>query len=1543
MADPQATSGPPPAGNATYAPFPETFCREALWDRAYTWDTDNPQFTPCFQKTVLVWIPCVFLWLMLPFQSYRILSSHFKIRRWTWLSIAKTTFSLLLFVLAVMDMSYVAHQWNTVEGRGLPDVDLIAPLIKAATFLLSVFFIYTDKRSARPSSAILFLFWLLILVESVVLFQERIRHAQQNGIHHHFLFVTTMLYFPITLAQFVLSCWAEYFPEREHGGLIPCPELFASFPNRLAFGWFTGLARLGWKRPLVQADLWDINPGDRTQVSTNKLEKYWRHEMVEFTGPRHKEPSLLLALAKTFWLPVLLSGILKLGNDIFVFVAPQILQLLIGFTTDKNAHSWKGYFYAVVLLFASFGQTIILAQYFHMSMRIGMHIRSAVIATVYRKALRITSAAKRSSTVGEIVNLMSVDSQRFMDLMAFLHLLWSSPLQMALAIYFLYNQLGPSVFAGLGVMILMVPINAVIASKTRALQIAQMKEKDGRIKLITEILNGMKVLKLYAWEESFLKQILGIRDHELETLKKAAYLSAFSSFTWILSPFLVALVSFATYVLVDEKNVLDSQKAFVSLSLFNILRFPLSMLPMVITSVVQAKVSVERLTKFLKNEELDPENVKMIPADDNSNSAVTVTQGSFSWGKDDPIVLRDINLDVKQGKLIAVVGQVGSGKSSLIAAMLGLMERRSGNVTLKGSISYVSQQAWIQNLTLKENILFGKPLDEARYKRVIEACALAPDLEMLPGGDQTEIGEKGINLSGGQKQRVSLARAVYSGADVCFLDDPLSAVDAHVGKHLFENVLGPKGLLAGKTRILVTHGISFLPQTDLVVVIDEGTISEVGTYQELLQKKGAFAEVLRTYLQEEIEAEDDPDAIAIKQQVLQEIGDQPPDHARAQRTASITSQTSNSSLRKIKQQLSRVSRQDSKKSNLSPRKSMSPEKEPEKNGGPAAKAGAGGPRAGLVGAETSETGSVKWNVYMMYLKHMTYGASFVIILFYAAFNGVAVGTNVWLGEWSNDSYIPERRNSTEWRDYRLGIYGALGAIQGIFVFMSALVLAYGQIRASRNLHQNMLVRILHAPMAFFDTTPLGRIVNRFSKDVDTVDTMLPMNIRMWLNCVFSVLSTVVVIIYSVPLFATVILPLGIFYYFVQRFYIATSRQLKRLESVSRSPIYSHFQESVTGTMVIVATKQTERFIHDNENRVDTNNASYYPNIASQRWLAVRLESVGNLIVFFAAFFAVITRDWKDADGKHWVDPKDMGLAVSYAMTVTQTLNWMVRMTSELETNVVSVERIKEYTEIPMEADWIIDGKRPPQNWPQTGAIDFNDYQTRYRPGLDLVLRGVKANIQPREKIGIVGRTGAGKSSLTLALFRIIEPAGGSIVIDGIDIFTMGLHDVRSHLTIIPQEPVLFSGTLRLNLDPFNAYSDEDVWMALENSHLKRFVSSLPDGLQHAVAEGGENLSVGQRQLICLARALLRKTKILVLDEATAAVDLETDDLIQRTIRDKFADCTILTIAHRLNTIMDSTRIMVLDQGKIKELDSPENLLRDRNTIFYGLAKDANLA
>ncbi|XP_063922509.1 multidrug resistance-associated protein 1 isoform X6 [Zophobas morio] len=1491
----------------------DKFCGSTFWNSSLSWHTNDPDVTKCFEKTVLIWIPCVFLWTFSSLEVYYILHSKKRDIPWNWVNVSKLLGTAVLFVLTVTDLVTSINSASSSDS-GVSNVDIYTPIIKLLSFALSAVLLVYNRKYGLCTSGLQFLFWLLTAVCGAVQFRTEVRGSKEDLPESQYAYISYLIYYPVVLIMLFLNCFADRpprhseYPKLQH----PCPEENSSFLSRLLFSWFDPLAWRGFRRPLVDSDLWDMKHEDSAREVVPMFEKHWRKVLQKSeSSTKKKQASILPALVKAFGPTFVFGALLKLIQDLLTFVSPQILNLLIQFVKNSE-EQWKGFFYAGLLFVTATIQTIVLSQYFNRMFVVGMRIRTALVSAIYKKSLKVSNKARKESTVGEIVNLMSVDAQKFIDLTAYINMIWSAPLQIILSLYFLWDILGPSVLAGLAVMIILIPINGYIANKVKVLQIKQMKNKDERVKLMNEVLSGIKVLKLYAWEPSFEKQILKIRGKEIQVLKEAAYMNAGTSFIWSCAPFLVSLVSFGTYVLVDENNVLDASKAFVSVSLFNILRFPLSMLPMMISNLVQAMVSIQRINKFMNAEELDPTSVTH---DSSETAPLVIENGSFNW--DDDPTLKNINLRLEKNTLTAVVGSVGSGKSSLVSAFLGEMDKTSGRVNTLGSIAYVAQQAWIQNASLRDNILFGKSFDKALYDKVVEACALTPDFAMLPAGDQTEIGEKGINLSGGQKQRVSLARAVYANSDIYFLDDPLSAVDSHVGKHIFEQVIGPEGLLKHKTRVLVTHGITYLPQTDKIVVLKDGEVSECGTYQQLLDKKGAFSEFLLQHINEVEEDEEELDALknqlsgtAVSEEISKKLS-----RHRSRVSESVSETGSDQTSLSLQRQKS----VDSADRSLRHRSSSveEPKKPPVKGDK-------------LIEVEKTETGSVKWSVYKHYLKSIGLFLTFATIFLNMLFQGFSIGSNVWLGVWADDNVTDSGT-----RDFYLGIYGALGLGQAVAVLLSALTLFIGSLNGAQLLHQLLLSNILRVPCTtFFDVTPVGRILNRFSKDVDTLDNILPMTIRGWITCFFSVLGTLVVISYTTPIFISVIVPIGILYYFIQRFYVATSRQLKRLESVSRSPIYSHFGETITGVQAIRAFREQDRFIRESEHKVDVNQVCYYPSIISNRWLAVRLEMIGNLIIFFAALFAVLGKDQ---------NPGLVGLSVTYSLQITQTLNWLVRMTSDVETNIVAVERIKEYGEAPQEADWEIPNKSPPSTWPDSGKVEFSKYAVRYRPGLDLVLKGVNFSIQGGEKVGIVGRTGAGKSSLTLALFRIIEAAEGEILIDGVNIAGLGLHTLRSRLTIIPQDAVLFSGSLRMNLDPFDKHTDEEVWTALEHAHLKSFVKGLTAGLYHEVSEGGENLSVGQRQLICLSRALLRKTKVLVLDEATAAVDLETDDLIQRTIRSEFKDCTVLTIAHRLNTIMDSDRVIVLDQGKIVEFDSPPNLLKQHQSVFHSMCKDAGLA
>ncbi|XP_053903187.1 multidrug resistance-associated protein 1-like [Malaclemys terrapin pileata] len=1270
------------------------------------------------------------------------------------------------------------------------------------------------------------------------------------------------------------------------------PEANASFFSKITYSWYSRIITLGYKKPLEREDLFELNESDSPYTVCPNFEKHWRKELLKATkglkAPYDKEvisekasfqkPSLLYPLWQTFRFLLIKVAILKVAADILAFMSPQIMKAMITLCENHSDLHWKGYGYAIALLVVVVLQTLVHQLYQRFNMLTSVKIKTAAVGLIYKKALSLANSSRRKYTTGEIVNLMSADAQQLMELTVNLNLLWSAPFQILMAIVFLWQELGPSVLAGVAVLVLVIPINAFVAAKVKQLRKSQMKNTDQRVKLLNEILHGIKILKLYAWEPSYQKKVVEIREHEIDVLKSSGYLTTFSMLTLTCIPFMVSLATFGVYFLLDEENVLTATKVFTSISLFNILRLPLFDLPTVISAVAQTKVSLGRLEDFLYSEDLDPQD---IVTNYSGNHAVGFIGASFRWEKTGPSILNNLNMTILEGSLVAVVGQVGSGKSSLLSAILGEMNKFEGIVQRKGSVAYVSQQAWIQNSILQENILFGSGLNRPYYERVLEACALLPDLEQLPNGDQTEIGERGVNISVGQKQRVNLARAVYSNADLYLLDDPLSAVDVHVGKHLFEKLIGPSGLLKNKTRILVTHNLTFLPRTDVIIVMENGRITHMGTYQELLSERANFAELLQVFSAENKSEETPQMKMASLKRESQKGNTLPQKELLGHKDCSSFEQTKAFSMKK----------------------------------------------------ENVATGSMTMSVILKYLQAFGWLWVWLTLAAYLGQNAVAIGQNLWLSTWSAEE--EKNKDYTEWkhlRNNKLGVYGLLGFIQGLLVCYGAYVLTRGSLCASRTLHNHMLANVLHLPLQYFETNPVGQIINRFTKDMFIIDLRFHYYLRTWLNCTLDVIGTILVIMSASPLFILVVIPLGYLYFIIQRYYIASSRQIRRLAGASHSPVISHFSETLLGLSTIRAFGHQERFIRQNKDVVNENLVCFYNNVISNRWLAVRLEFLGNLMVFFAALFAVLAGNT--------VNSSTVGLSISYALNITQTLNFWVRKACEIETNGVSIERVCEYEKMDKEAPWIM-SKRPPMGWPNKGIIEFINYQARYRTDLGLALQDVSFQTHSKEKVGIVGRTGAGKSTLTNCLFRIIERDGGKIIIDGIDISTIGLHDLRGNLNIIPQDPVLFSGTLQSNLDPFGKYSDHELWEAVELCDLKNFVQSLPKKLLHEISEGGENLSVGQRQLVCLARALLRKTKILILDEATASVDMETDNLVQSTIRREFHNCTVLTIAHRLHTIMDSERVLVLGSGRIIEFDTPHNLLLQQG-VFSKMVSEAGI-
>ncbi|TEA16194.1 Metal resistance protein YCF1 [Colletotrichum sidae] len=1387
---------------------------------------------------------------------------------------------------------------------------------------------WIEHARLRNAIGVVLFYWLFLLIAFAVKLRSLI--SQQLYEKHPVYFITYTVGFGLSVVEFLLEwLWPRKLSAYE--ALIDeeeCPIEYATVFSLLTFSWMTPLMRYGYNQYLTEDDLWGLAKKDKTKNTGDAFQRAWDHELAH-----HKNPSLWLAMFRAYGGPYAIAALFKVVNDVTQYIQPQLLKYLIAFVTSYgDGEEKRPVIYGAAVALAMFAsatlQTAMIHQYFQLAFVTGMRIKGGLASAIYKKSMKLSNEGRASKSTGDIVNYMAVDAQRLQDLTQFAQQVWSAPFQIIICMVSLYQLVGWSMLAGIAVMIIMMPAHGFIARIMRNLQKEQMKNKDKRSRLINEIINNMKSIKLYAWGTAFMNKLNFVRnDLELKNLRKIGATQAFANFTWSTAPFFVSCSTFTVFVLTQDKP-LTADIVFPALTLFNLLTFPLAVLPMVITSIVEASVAVGRLTSFLTAEEIQSDAIVVKPApEEMGEETVIIKDGTFSWNRHETReALKDINFTAYKGELSCVVGRVGAGKSSFLQSILGDLWKIKGEVEVHGTVAYASQSAWILNATVKENVVFGYRYDPDFYEKTVRACALVDDFAQLPDGDETVVGERGISLSGGQKARVALARAVYARADIYLFDDVLSAVDSHVGRHIIENVLGPRGLLNTKTRILATNAIAVLAEASYITMIRDGEIAERGTYKQLVAMKGMVNDLMKTAGQE-----------------------------------SSSSSASSSGSSSETSTIIEAEGSSQEKDELEEAQEQLPEMEPIKTGAAtkdkkrcssmatlrrASTASFKGPRGKLTDEEVagsktkqakehSEQGKVKWDVYLQYAKNSNVIAVAIYLLTLLASQTANMGGSVWLKNWAEHNQ--KNGGNTDVGKY-IGIYFAFGIGSSLLTVVQTLILwIFCSIEASRKLHEMMANAIFRSPMSFFDVTPTGRILNRFSSDIYKVDEVLARTFNMLFVNAARSSFTLGVISVTTPPFISLIIPIGFMYYWIQRYYLRTSRELKRLDSVTRSPIYAHFQESLGGISTIRAYRQQQRFELENEWRVDANLKAYFPSISANRWLAVRLEFIGGLVILAAAGFAVTSV----ATGAR-IDPGWVGLAMSYALQITTSLNWIVRQTVEVETNIVSVERVLEYARLPSEAPEIIKNNRPPVAWPSKGSLEFKNYSTRYREGLDNVLKNITLDIKSHEKIGVVGRTGAGKSSLTLALFRIIEPTAGHISIDQLNTSSVGLLDLRRRLAIIPQDAALFEGTVRDNLDPGNVHDDTELWSVLEHARLKDHVLSMEGGLEAKINEGGSNLSQGQRQLVSLARAMLTPTNILVLDEATAAVDVETDAMLQQTLRSPlFANRTIITVAHRINTILDSDRVVVLDKGEVVEFDTPQELIKKRG-VFYGLVKQAGL-
>ncbi|KAG0235680.1 hypothetical protein BGW42_004919 [Actinomortierella wolfii] len=1424
--------------------------------------------------------------------------------------------------------------------------------------------------------------------------------------------------------------------------------------------------------------------------------------------PRHM---LFWTLMSVYKWEIVPSILLRIFTALNVFVAPALMSVLLDYIehaqdTDRDGEE-KSVVYGLAIAFGMFVGAITGAVVYSYNTRwmmlTGQSIKSALSSLIFQKALRLSPGARQASSVGRMNNLLVVDTDTWQHAIDNLSVLFTIPLEIALALYMIYQLLGWPMFVGLATIVSMVPLQLWRAKKFEELEDKILKAKDERVRLVTQVLSSIKVIKLYNWEKPFMERVKEARKRELVIYRLQGVVEALISLVFASASTILMLTTITAYALWGGPNFtpgpLTAKTVFVTMTITLMLHGPVSRLSEFTADIVVVSVAARRMQRFLLLEELDPsEIVRESPA--LGKPAVELIDATFSWahpdgqkvagmndgpddeGDDDeedtesdqeasqeatPLLsttapdheeqnaeeaddqpvrpaLENINLSIRPGELMVVVGRVGSGKSTLLSAILGETYRVRGRVIVRSSVvAYVPQQAWIINATVRDNILFGAPMDQAKYNRILFACGLEPDLAMLPAGDQTEIGERGINLSGGQKQRVALARAAYLDADLYLLDDPLSAVDAHVDKHLWTHLLGPEGLLGKKTRLLVTHGIHHLKSVDRIVVLRDGSIVENGTYSELMAARLSFYNLIKEY------------SIEHRRQLLGRRRSSGPGSAVASsehhQNKSLLqvpgqenlsdSESARSILRDLDAEDQAALEAGGSVEDDDDRSSMTAENVDGMGVGAGKKAGDEeddededeDEDGQLIMDEYNKTGTIDWGLVKDYVHAASYKYMVIFVGLMVAAQVFWTLGSIWLMYGIDDNkqsdYLADgNKGDDDNKDFSLAWFLTVFALLSLaYVITSMLSLwmcfAVARVRAAEVIHTTMLQNVVRLPMSFYDTTPLGRIINRFSSDLYSIDENLPWRFLDLSFVSTSFLLSIFVVAYIIPVVLVVLPLMWLAYSWLQSYYLWASRALKRILSSAKSPVYAHFNETLDGLASIRAMNIQQPYTTLNQTRLDHFANSFVAYFQSHEWLGLRLESMQAIMGLVCAVAAVMAR--------HTLSPAFVGLCLTYTLTMDEDLTWLMRDFGSFQTDLIALERVREYTvEVKTEApatttdpetlrilsSTAASGENNGNNsigWPKDGAIEFVDYSTRYREGMDLVLRHVSFRVEPSEKIGIVGRTGAGKSSLTLALFRIIEAAnsewakasdnsqwlrdkmkkkkqkllkqgsndgdieeerqpllantddddndngeedghdnndnnnpdlkidGGKILIDGVDISKLGLDDLRSRLAIIPQDPTLFSGTIRDNLDPFNQFTDADLWAALERAHLKQHVATqLVGGLSARVSQNGDNFSVGQRSLLCLARALLRKTKVLVLDEATASVDVQTDELIQRTIRTEFADRTILTIAHRIKTVMDSDRILVLDAGRVVEFASPAELIQREDSLFRKLAAQA---
>nr|CAB3219633.1 multidrug resistance-associated protein 4 [Phallusia mammillata] len=1337
----------------------------------------------------------------------------------------------------------------------------------------------------------------------------------------------------------------------------------ANIFSQILFWWLNDFFKNGQKRELKETDQFKLQKDDTSEDICKKLERNWEKELALHKAGGRK-PSLFRAIVKTFVFRWFLFGFVVALEEVLIVITPLLLGGLLRYFENRSTLQ-EAFLYALGIFLTSSCISLLHHVYFYQLQRMGWHIRAGTCALMYKKTLRLSQKALASATTGQIVNLGATDVIRFDWVTLFLHFLWLTPVQAVVVCYLLWQDLGASSLAGPVIMVSIMVTQSCLGRGFGRIRAKMAVLTDQRIRTMNEVISAMRVIKMYTWEKPFENLIKEIRRKEISKVLVSSIMKACNFSMIFVATRLLVFVTFSLFVALGGN--LTSSKVFTAIGLFNVLRVTIGIFfPNAIEKLSESLISMRRIQDFLLLDEFSTSVDASADNVEKSNASLEFNDFTASWTDkthDEDLsmehTLIDIQVKITSSKLFAVIGPVGAGKSSFLSAILRELKPTHGGLKVVGRVAYVGQVPWIFSGTIRENILFGEPYDKLRYKEVIKSCSLDKDIKSLEKGDETLVGERGVTLSGGQKARVNLARAAYrENIDIMLLDDPLSAVDSNVANHLFHECIC--GYMKDKIRVLVTHQLQFLSAADQIIILKHGSIDGQGTFGELQADGTDFAALLKTDEADEENKVASPTFLTPASSQYFLHGDDDVlangvfDHALSSGIVDTTSVANNAEV--VNSPARTLSVKSLHHKSITSLDLAEPLLDKDKAEFVAS----------IEDEETRVQGSVGWKVYTEYLG-TNKPLLFLLVILILSNHSLYLLCDWWISVWATQSDIFYSNfyttitngslnttqasgfsttavvtatsllhlNSTygafpevQFDDsYYIMISGILTLLFIIVMYSRSLLQFYYTVVSGIKMHDSMFYAVLRAPIRFFDVNPVGRILNRFSKDMGQIDEILPLALMDFIYISFTILSIMLLAI-SINFFVLiVVIPLLAYFVWLRQYYIKTSRDIKRMEGANRSPVFSHLSSTLQGLTTIRAFKMENNFEMEFHELQDLHSCSWFLFLTGSRWLAIRLDVLSSIFIGTVAFSSVLTASYLQTDaGK-------VGLVLSYSIMLMGMFQWGVRQSAEVENLMTSVERVQEYYRIPPEAPHEIPDQKPPADWPKYGIVTFDNLSYAHYAGGPNVLHKIRLSVRAHEKVGVVGRTGAGKSSLISTLFRLNEYSSGEVYIDGLAISTLGLTDLRSAISIIPQDPILFAGTLRKNLDPFSVYIDHSLWDALEQVQLKSLIESFPSKLECEVSEAGNNFSVGQRQLICLARAILRKNKILIVDEATANVDIRTDRLIQLTIRNTFQHCTVITVAHRINTVIDSDRVLVLENGRVVEFDEPHVLLSNTDGAF----------